>query len=292
MFLTGGSDFGWEVDNFHNSGTGPYCDAGIGVNSPGHANANTKGANTQMLVDIAQDCYGILIGFAGQSATTVIRRCMVDLLIDPAAGVGGAGSAWTVIIANLYANSPTFGTKGCIGWWYYFPLYLKAGTAIGTAHQNLVAGTLPLRVAIRCYGKPKRPDRVMCGTKVQTLGATVGSTTGVAVTPGSSAMGNWSATLGTISGDKWWWQLGVGSADTSMTAKSYLFDVGANATDKIVCAQGIPYNVTGTIEQAGMGAMGFIPPYKEISSGQDVYVRGAAVGSPDSSMTAIVYALG
>lgn len=289
MLWVPGTDFGWQVDNFGST----YTDTGIGINSPGHANANTKGANTQMLAGIAEDCYGILIGFSGRSTSGAAVRCLTDLLIDPDAGIGGAGSAWSVIIANLYANAPTLGVAGAIGQWYYFPLYLKAGTAIGTAHQDLVAGTMPLRVMIRVFGKPKRPDMVKCGTKVQTLGAVVGSTNGTAVTPGSSAMGSWSASLGQISGDKWWWQLGIGSNDTSMTARSYLFDIGANATNKILCAQGIPYNVVGTAEQAGMGAMGFIPPYKEISNGQDVYVRGASVGgSPDSSMTATVYALG
>lgn len=290
MLWTPGNNFGWQIDNFGAT----YTDTGIGLNSPGHLNANTKGANTQMLVGIAEDCYGIAIGFSGQSVSLNARRCLVDLLIDPAAGVGGAGSAWSVIIANLYANSPTLGVTGCIGYWYYFPLYLKAGTAIGTAHQNLVAGTLPLRVCIRVYGKPTRPDLVKCGTKVQTLGAIIGTTTGTAVVPDTSvAPATWSGTLGQISGDKWWWQLGIGSDDTSMTARSYLFDVGVNATNKILCAQGIPYNVTGTIEQASMGAMGLIPPYKEISSGQDVYVRGVSIGgAPDSSMTAIVYALG
>jgi hypothetical protein len=290
MLWTPGSDFGWQVDNFGAT----FSDTGIGVNSPGHANANTKGANTQMLVGIAEDCYGILIGFSGQSATTTIRRCLVDLLIDPGAGVGGAGSAWSVIIANLYANSPTFGVSGAMGYWYYFPLYLKAGTAIGTAHQNLVAGTLPLRVSIMVFGKPKRPDMIKCGTSVQTLGAVIGTTTGTAVTPSTqSSTRTWSASLGAISGNKWWWQLGVGSNDTSMQAGGYLFDIGANASNKILCAQGIPYKVTGTIEQASMGAMGFIPPYKEISSGEDVYVRGVnGAGAPDSTMTAIVYALG
>jgi len=289
MLWTPGNDFGWQVDNWGST----FTDTGIGANSPGHLNANTKGANTNMLNGIAEDCYGIAICFSGQSATTVIRRCYVDLLIDPAAGVGNAGSSWSVIIANLYANSPTIGVTGCFGYWYYFPLYLKAGTAIGTAHQNLVAGTLPLRVSIMVFGKPKRPDIVKCGTKVQTLGA-AGSTSGTAVTPSTqSSTRTWSASLGTLSGDKWWWQLGIASNDTSMTAGGYLFDIGANATNKILCAQGIPYNVTGTIEKASMGAMGFLPPYKEISSGQDVYVRGVCLaGAPDSTMTAIVYALG
>jgi len=288
MLFTPGNCFNWQADNFGTT----YTDAGIGANSPGHASANTKGANTNMLNGIAEDCYGIAIMFAGQSATTVIRRCMVDLLIDPAAGVGNAGTSWSVIIANLYANSPTFGTSGAIGAWYYFPLYLKAGTAIGTAHQNLVAGTLPLRVAIRVFGKPSRPELVRCGTKVQTLGATVASTTGTAVTPGTSAMGSYSATLGTLDSDKWWWQLGIGSADTSMTARGFLFDVAVNATNKLLCMQNVPYLVTGTIEQASMGALGMMLPCREAVSGENVYVRGVGVGGVDSTMTAVVYALG
>src|SRR3990167_2326754 len=287
MLWTPGNDFNWSVDNFGTS----FTNAGLGANSPGHANANTKGANTNMLNGIAEDCYGIAILFSGQSATTVIRRCMVDLLIDPAAGVGNAGSAWTVAIANLYANSPTFGTSGAFGCWYYFPLYLKAGTAIGTAHQNLVAGTLPLRVSIRIYGKPSRPELLKVGTKVETLGATIGTTTGVAVTPGTANKGSYSATLGTLTRDSFWFQLGIGSADTSMTARGYLFDVAVHVTNKILVMQDVFYTVTGTIEQASCGMFGAVAPCRFVAAGQDVYVRGVGDGGADSSMTAVVYAM-
>lgn len=287
MLFSPYNQFNWSVDNFGAT----YTDAGLGVNSPGHANANTKGANTNMLNGIAEDCYGISICFSGQSATTTVRRCYVDLLVDHAAGVGNAGTSWSVKIANLYANSPTFGTSGAFGYWYYFPLYLPAGTAIGTAHQNLVAGTLPLRVSMRVYGKPTRPELVWTGTKVQTLGA-AGSTSGTAVTPGTSAKGSYSASLGTLTGDAWWWQMGVASNDTSMTANGYLFDIAVNATNKLIVAENIPYTVTGTIEQASMGAMGSKVPIGMAVSGENVYVRGAAAAAPDSTMTAIVYALG
>lgn len=289
MLFTPGCSFGWSVDNFGAT----YTDAGLGLNSPGHANANTKGANTNMLNGIVEDCYGIAICFSGQSASATIRRCMVDLLIDPAAGVGNAGTSWSVLINNLYANSPTIGVNGATGYWYYFPIYLKAGTAIGTAHQNLVAGTLPLRVSIRVYGKPNRPELLRVGTKVQTLGATVGTTTGVAVTPGTQVMGSYSATLGQTVGDKWWWQVGIGSAATTMNPRGCLFDVAVNATNKILVAQSIGYGVAGTAEQAYKQAMGDFVPYKKVASGQDVYVRGANLGgAPDTGMTAIVYALG
>lgn len=282
MLWTPGSNFNWSVDNFGAT----YSDAGIGANSPGHASANTKGANTNMLTAIAEDCYGISILFAGQSASTVSRRCMTDILIDPA-----GGTSWSVIIANLYANAPTFGNLGAFGYNYYFPLYLKAGTSIGTAHQNNTAGTLPLRVAIRVYGKPSRPELVRCCTKVQTLNANTAATDGtVATTPGTTAMGSYSATLGTLTQKSWWWQLGVGSTDASMTANGYLWDVAVNATTKLIAMQGVAYSVVGTFEQASKEAIGARAPTLDAVAAENVYTRAAAAAAPDTGMFGIVYA--
>jgi hypothetical protein len=134
---------------------------------------------------------------------------------------------------------------------------------------------------------------VKCGTKIQTLGANVASTSGTTVAPGNQVMGNWSASLDILDDDAWWWQLGIGSNDTSMTARTSWFDVGVNATNKILCLQGELYHVVGSAEQAGCGMFGFLPPYKEVPAGEDVYVRGASFGgAADSSMSAVVYALG
>lgn len=288
LMLNDVNTFNFSVDNFGAT----YTDAGIGTNVPGNASANVKGANTALLTGIAEDCYGIAICFSGGSTSTAIRRQMVDLLIDPGAGVGGAGSSWSVAIANLYANSPTLlGNSGFVGCWYYFPLFLKAGTAIGAAHQDLVAGTLALRVAVRVYGKPTRPDLIKVGTKVQTIGATVGTTTGVAVTPGTSVQGAYSASLGTTNFDAWWWQLGIGSADAALLAISYIFDVAVDATNKRLVAPGIRYG-TSSLENAGKSAIGICPPVKRVPAGTDIYVRGACTSAPDTGFTAIVYALG
>ncbi|QEX18489.1 hypothetical protein FRZ44_37960 [Hypericibacter terrae] len=287
MLWTPGNSFNWRTDNFGST----YTDAGLGTSVPGSGVANTKGANTALLAGIAEDCYGIAICFSGLSSSAGIRRSIVDLLIDPAAGAGNAGSSWSVAIANLYCNNPAF-TLGATGQRYYFPLFLKAGTAIGAALQDVAATAAAARVCVRCFGKPTRPELLRVGTKVQTLGATTASTTGVAVTPGTSAKGSYSATLGTTSFDAWWWQLGIGSNDSSMTANSYLWDIAVNATNKIIVAQDIGYGVVGTVEQAWKDAMGCCPPMYDVASGQDVYVRAAAAAAPDSSMDAIVYALG
>lgn len=287
MLLTPRNDFNFSVDNFGAT----YTDTGIGTSVPGNASANAKGANTALLAGIAEDCYGIKIGFAGGNTSATIRRQMVDLLIDPAAGVGNAGSSWSVAIANLYANSPAL-TTGAWGYWYYFPLYLAAGTAIGAAHQDTAASSAALRVLVRVFGKPSRPELCPVGTKVQTIGATVGTTTGVAITPGTGAMGSYTASMGTTNFDAWWWQLGIGSADTTMTQNSYLFDLAVNATNKLLCMENVPYGVASATEQAGKSAFGSQLPIRAVSSGQDVYARAAAIAAPDTSMTVVAYALG
>ena len=286
MLYTPVNHFNWQVDNF-----GTMSDSAQGTEVPGHANANTKGANTALLAGIAEDCYGIAILMSAGHSTTVIRRHLTDLLIDPDAGAGNAGSSWSVKIDNLYANSPAMGNGGP-GWWYYFPLFLKAGTAIGAAHQDLVAAS-NMRMGIRVYGKPSRPDLVKVGNKVQTLGAVTATTSGTAVTMGVlGAQGSYSATLGTLNLDSWWWQLGIGSNDASMSASQAWFDIACNATTKVLCAQEIPYGIVGSAEQAHKGAMGAVPPIQNIGSGQDVYVRGVTSSTAfDTTITAVVYAV-
>ena len=286
MLWTPSNHFNWSVDNFGAT----YTDAAFGVSSPGHASANTKGANTAMLSAIAEDCYGIFIVFVGGSATTLTHRYLVDLLIDPA-----GGTSWSVVIANLYAP---YASIGCGGYAYYFPLYLKAGTAIGTANQALVAGKA-IRVGIRCYGKPTRPELLRVGTKVQTYGADTATTSGTAITPGTSAMGSYSASLGTSSYNQFWWQGGIGFNDAAIgggtsISETYWLDVAASndaGTTKVICAESIRANFS-TTEQGGKECFGASYPYRDVPSGANVYMRAACQGTPQTTPTCVAYGLG
>lgn len=281
------ASFGWQVSNFGAT----YSNTALGTNCPGHANANTKGANTALLAGIAEDCYGIAILLMGGATDATIRRQLTDILIDPDAGAGNAGASWSVSIANLLSSGPAFGTNRT-GYWFYFPLYLKAGTAIGAAHQDLVATTQALRVAVRIFGKPRRPDALTCGTKVQTLGVDTSTTAGTTITPGTSgAWGSYTASLGTLNNDSWWWQLGCGTADTTMSAINMLFDVACNATNKIICAQEILYSANSD-EHSGKQAFGSCLPIQYIGAGQNVYARANCTNSAaDSGNTVAVYAM-
>lgn len=293
MLWTPGNSFNWSVDNFGSA----YADATIGVNSPGHANANTKGANTSMLTGLAEDCYGMAICFSGNNSSATIKRSLVDILIDPNAGVGGTGSSWSVIIPNLYSS---YASLGCGGYWYYFPIYLKAGTAIGSAHQDLVAGTVAMRVAIRVFGKPTRPDLIRVGTKVEAFGVTLGSTSGTAITPGTNTMGSYTASLGTTVSNLFWWQCGLGYNDTTIgggsasVSEATLLDVAVShdgGTNKIIVAENVMTNFS-TTEQGGKAAFGSKLPYYDVKGGATVYMRAAATVTPNTTPTVIAYGLG
>ena len=287
MLYTPVNHFNWTANNFSDSYAGDLSSLTL-LTAGG--SAHTKGSDTACMVGVAEDVYGITLNFGGGGTNVTIRRQMTDLLIDPAAGVGNPGSSWSVLINNLYTNSPAI-SSGLIGHQFYFPLYLKAGTAFGARVQDVVASAT-CSLGIQVFGKPTHPELCKVGTKVRTIGATTATTTGVAVTPGTDAYGSYSVSLGTL-GDEaaWWWQLGIGSNDTSMTANSYWFDIAHDATAKYVCARGIQYAVVGTTENSCKAAFGQIPPIHLVPAGASVYVRGAAVAAPDSTMTAVVYAV-
>jgi hypothetical protein len=287
LWTPSGNSFGFSVDNFGAT----YTDAGIGVNSPGNASANVKGANTTMLAALAQDCYAMAIGFSGGNTAATIRRNLVDILIDPA-----GGTSWSVLIANLYC---AYASLGCGGYWYYFPIYLKSGTSIGSANQSVTGTTSALRVLIRCYGKPTRPELLRVGTKVQTYGAVTGTTTGTAITPGTNALGAYTATLGTSTYDQWWWQCGLGYDDTTIgggvsLSEATLMDI-AHSTDggttKVPVADGIMANFS-TSEQGGKAAFGIDVPYYPVPSGSTIYMRAASSIAPNTTPTCVAYGLG
>ncbi len=285
MLYTPVNHFNWEVNNFSDTYPGNAAATTLTADGATH----TKGTNTAVLAGLAEDVYQIFILVSLANTSGTIRRQMIDLLIDPAAGVGNAGSSWSVAINNLYCNGPatSIGFYGCA---YAFPLFLKAGTAIGARVQDTVGGAA-CRFSIRMYGKPTRPELFKVGSKVQTLGATTASTTGVTVVPGNASVGDYSASLGTLTNEAWWWQVGIGSADISITNNRYFFDIAHDATSKYICAQGIGYGGSSAAEETYKTAFGDRLPIRCAPAGTAVYVRGSALGAPDSSMTCVVYAV-
>jgi hypothetical protein len=285
MLYNGVNHFNWQVNNFSDS---YLMDSGEGTTLTADGSSHTKGSDTALLSGIAHDCWGLSIGFSTGATDTAVRRQMVDIRIDPAAGVGNAGSSWSALIDNLFMHGSVFGASQ-LGHSFYFPLFLPAGTAIGARTQDVVGGG-SVKCFIRVHGQPTRPDMVKVGHKVQTIGATTASTSGVAVTPGTQTYGSHTASMGTLTNDAWWWQVGWGTNDSTMSSNTGTIEISHDATSKYICASGILWTSNGS-EQSGKTAMGEGLPIRHAPAGTDVYVRMAGHAGPDLTNTVVVYAV-
>lgn len=278
MLWTPVNEFNSQVDNFGATYTNP----GLGTTITAHASAHTKGSVTQVLSALADDCYFLSVMFTRTNTTVAATGFLADIVYDPA-----GGTSWQTIIPNLLVHQPAL-SRG--GYHYAFPIYMPAGSTVGCQIQGSTGG-VTIQCAVRAYGKPSRPDLVNVGSKVQALGVNTGTTRGTSITPGTNAMGSYTATLGTLNFDAWWWQCGWTTTDTSIGSAGYLLDIAANATNKILCAQNVPVNADAS-ENVGKAAFGPALPIRRISSGQDVYMRAASIGTPDSTISIAAYALG
>ena len=275
------NEFNWTADNFGTT----YSEAAFGTGMTTGA-ANTKGTAVTLLsgATVTEDVYGIALKFIGGSAAATVRQFLADLLIDEA-----GGTSWSVKIANLIVDAPSFFDTG---YSYFFPLYIKAGSSIGMQAQ-CQAATIALRCAVKVFGKPSHPHLLRVGTRVETLGANTATSDGVAITPGNLALGSYTASLGTLANDNWWWQMGFAVNDSSITSAAYHFDVKAgDGTNDKLCIEGI-MSAGSTAESFGKTAFGYGLPIRRVAAGSNVYVRAAAVGSaPDSGISVCAYALG
>lgn len=284
MLYNGVNHFNWEANNFSDTYPGAAATT-LTADGSNH----TKGSDTAVLSGIAHDCWGMHIMISSGSTDSTARRQMIDLLIDPAAGVGNAGSSWSVLINNLVSTHSSAAAP-VIGHQYYFPLFLPAGTAIGARVQDAVGGAT-CNFSLRVQGQPTRPDLLKVGHKVQTLGASTATTVGTAFTPGSAGVGTYSASLGTLTNDAWWWQVGLAINDSVLNGALVRIDVAADATSKYVCADSVFFG-SNSNETSGKTWSGVGLPIRHIPAGSDVYVRGnSGTVAHDSNYSAVVYAV-
>lgn len=249
------------------------------VLTPGN---NTYGSYTQLLAgaSVSQDCYGILINVNSGAVSAAARDILVTLGIDAA-----GGTSYTDWIKHLIASccSPMGTMAG--GMWYYFPLYIKAGTSIAAkaSVNNATVGTL--RCNIWVFGAPDNPHNLRVGNGVDTIGAVTASSAGTSVTPGTTAEGAW-ANLGSTTRDCFAWQSGFAINNATITALEYFFDIASdnNANPNLIQMDNVCW-ATAT-EQLAFTQW---PAFKEVKAGTPIYGRAQCSGTPVSGCSMIAY---
>jgi hypothetical protein len=286
MLQQGGTDFQWSASNT----TAPASSAAWGTAvTPGASNVMGSYATIIAAGSVTHDVYGIYINFSSGGTTTAARDILADIGIDTA-----GGTSFTALIPSLLAScaSTRLGATPSGGIDYYFPLFIPAGSTIGCRAQvnNGTAGSVRCHVIV--FGDPSNPELVRCGSFARAFGATAASSSGTAVTPGSSAAEGTYVQLGSATvEDLWWWQVGLGVNDATMAAVSYMLDIAAgDASNKRILIENVVAASNATEEL--MKELGPFTAHQKVTAGDLVYGRASCSGTPDSNVSMIAYAVG
>lgn len=240
----------------------------------------SKGSWTQIVASLDHDTYGLVVCAQNNATAGANRSAVMDIAI------GGAGSEQIIIPDLIASNANSIANPGG-GIWYYFPMFIPAGTRISARAQGSV--TTNIRVFIRAYQRPLNPAIMRSVGRVEVLG--LSGIVGTTFTPGTAGEGAW-ALIGTTTQDNYWWQLGVQVtvSDVAFATNNIWMDLAhGDGTNYNIFASNLTWSCN-TSEQCHM-PLTLLQCEQFVPSGSNIYVRGYAAGTPEP-MEAVVYGAG
>lgn len=275
----GPAQFNWKYSNF---GAPSTTAPGTSV-VPGASNVEGSWTAIASAANIAQHVYGILLWISGANVSTADKSMLVDIGTDAA-----GGTAWQAVISNICCGSSGFSADG--GYWYYFPLFIKSGSAVAARAQtsNATAGTV--RIACQFYGQPSDIHELKYGRYSETIG-TITNSGGVSFTPGNTgAEGTWQS-LGTTTRNLWWWQVCPQISNGTITALQYSIDLAyGDASNKHFIIEDAQLAIPGTAEKVSMGLN--LTGFCDVPAGATIYVRGSCSGTAVTGFNATAIGIG
>ena len=265
-----------------NEGTQPATNFGVsltnGVSGKGTAvTVLSSGANTD-------DSYGIFINANSLGVSNARSSCVLDILADPS----GGSTLTTVLISNLAVTAASAYDVGAGGCWYYFPIFIKAGTTLGASGCSW-NGSDTVRVNYILQCQPKYPHFVKCGQLVTTYGITdPNNPSGTAITPGTTSEGSWTALASGIAESPWFWNMGFLLTTSTYASLSYTIDLSfGDASNKFVVIENGVIG-TATTEESHRGL--YLPQgYGEAKAADNVYARAQCSGTADTTFELCAY---
>lgn len=240
------------------------------------------GTAVQLGSDLTQDAYGILININTNFASAASRNTVITIGIDES-----GGTSPTDRITGLLCGGSAAYTRNGGGNWYYFPLFIPAGSAIFAKAQGTV--TTAIRVGCVTFAQPANPAQIRKGSFVETLGITAPE--GVVVVPGTTSKGSWTL-IGTTTLRTWWVQFGfqVRSTDTAWTLAAIHVDVAVgDASNKDIIIHDAKF-CTDSGEYVGNSPLTAGVEW-DIPAGSNIYMRAQSSAALDA-YTGAVYLLG
>lgn len=286
LFVPQGNQFLWSYSNV--TATRPNI-AGWGTSVTPSTVASTFSAYTTLVsaANITTDVYAIYLCFNNGASSATIRNILVNIGVDTAGGTN-----FTTRIPQLMCGGAAPLGTGANGIWYYFPLYIPAGSSIGI--QAGATTATAFQTAVWLYGKPRNPDAVRTGSYVTAFGTQTGTAwRGTNITPGTTTDGAITQIGVDTTRSHWWWQAGFCLQDTTASASALTLDVVSISP---VFAAGIDlikdqvWNVTAA-EQISAAAY-LTDCYKEVPVGDKIFARMQSSAVLDTGNNVAVYGLG
>lgn len=274
----------FTLDNF---GTNPGATPGTSV-TPGISNA--EGSWTEIISDtnLTEDTYGFFLRVSDNAVATPTtgKNFLLDIGTDPA-----GGTSYSAIISNIVCGSAGPITAAG-GHSFFFPMFIKAGTAIAARIQGSHGTATASRVGIKLYGKRSASDVFPVGSFSETIG-TITNSNGVSFTPGNASDGSWTS-LGTTTNPMWWWQIGYQIDNGTITAEYTYIELayGDGSNKHIICErmhQGTTSEQTGSVLNPQLI---FMEAYCPVPAGATIYIRGRCLNSPDTGYNAVAIGIG
>ena len=248
--------------------------------------SNSYGSYTEILSDanVTRDCYGMMLNFNSGSFATEPRDQLVTIGIDTA-----GGTSYVNFIPHLIAACASAYGEGTGGHWYYFPIYVPAGSAIAAKAQvNHGSNARSLSCQIWLYGAPKNISGLVYGHGVEALGVDTATSAGTAITAGAASEGTWTS-LGTTT-KKWKFaQFGVGVNDGTMgSAAMHHADLAhGDASNKYIIDQDKRYSSPNASEQWGGQLRSHT--YVDLPIGATIYGRDQGSGTGEAGLSMAAY---
>lgn len=283
LMPSGLSAYSFTYDNW---GANPASTIGTSV-IPGASNVLGSFTQVASSANIAQDCYWIYFQVHSGATSAAIKNQLLDIGVDPA-----GGTSYTAVISDIDVGaSPALTVAGNRE--FCFPYFITAGSSVAVRIRgsNATAGTV--RVPMRFYGQPSKPEAVPVGSFAQTFGAVTASSRGTTFTPGNAADGSY-VDLGSVTSPLWWFQLGYGIDNATITAEyTYIEVAWGDATNKHTMFKMMHGGTTG--ETCGLAAQTHMltcAAYNPVPAGANIYVRGRCNNAPDTGYHATVTGIG
>ena len=244
------------------------------------AGTSDFGSWVNILSALGSDAYGLMVMIGSASGSGASRQVVVNIGVDEA----GGSSYVTKIPSLLGGASPTY-LVATGGSWYFFPLYVPAGSTIGAQAYSSIA--LSPRVAVVSYEKPPNPAMIRKGSFVEAIG--VSGNNGTSVTMGTTSEGSWQS-LGTTSRRLWWWQYGVqlDPGETNVSGSTVHVDLAVGSSQDVIFLD----NFLSVNSSEAIGNSPITSGVEwDVPAGSTIYVRCQSAASADSFQFA-AYGLG